>query len=169
MAFAALLGILLIVLLAGVPIAYAIGGLAVIGNQWFGATSFTRLAVRARQRRGDAGIYVHQPVDPGYREHPKDSRRSDHEPQRGRAGGGVPEDAHQGAHSGRIAEIRFAHVRDQQCRPPVQHGEEFLPDWVGIGHVYLHGQRDHGYLADPQHRIVLLRHVPPPSVRTGSV
>ncbi len=44
MAFAALLGILLIVLLAGVPIAYAIGGLAVIGNQWFGATSFTRLA-----------------------------------------------------------------------------------------------------------------------------
>src|SRR5437764_304282 len=44
MAFAALLGILLLVLLAGVPIAYAIGGLAVIGNQWFGATSFTRLA-----------------------------------------------------------------------------------------------------------------------------
>lgn len=44
MAFAALLGILLMVLLAGVPIAYAIGGLAVIGNQWFGATSFTRLA-----------------------------------------------------------------------------------------------------------------------------
>jgi hypothetical protein len=72
--------------------------------------------------------------------------------------------AHQGAHSGRIAEIRFAHVRDQQYRALVQHGEEFLPDWVGIGHVYLHGQRDHGYVADPQRRIALSRHVPPPSV-----
>lgn len=44
MAFAFLLVILLAVLLAGVPIAYAIGGLAILGNQWFGATSFTRLA-----------------------------------------------------------------------------------------------------------------------------
>ena len=44
MAFAVLLLILLGVLLAGVPIAFAIGGLAILGNQWFGATSFTRLA-----------------------------------------------------------------------------------------------------------------------------
>ncbi|MBU1440817.1 MAG: TRAP transporter large permease [Gammaproteobacteria bacterium] len=44
MAFGILLLILLAVLLAGVPIAYAIGGLSILGNQWFGATSFTRLA-----------------------------------------------------------------------------------------------------------------------------
>ena len=44
MAFAFLLLILLAVLLAGVPIAYAIGGLSILGNQWFGATSFARLA-----------------------------------------------------------------------------------------------------------------------------
>ena len=44
MAFGVLLLILLAVLLAGVPIAYAIGGLSILGNQWFGATSFTRLA-----------------------------------------------------------------------------------------------------------------------------
>ena len=123
-----------------------------------------RLAGRPGQRRGDAGIYVHQPVDPGYREHPLDGRRADHEPHRRSAGVGVPEGAHQGAYPGRIAEIRFAHVRDQQCRALVQHGEEFLPDGVGIGHVYLRGQRDHGYLTDPQHRIALTRHVPPPSV-----
>lgn len=44
MAFAALLGLLMLVLLLGVPIAYAIGGLAVLGNFWFDATSFARLA-----------------------------------------------------------------------------------------------------------------------------
>ncbi|KQP44655.1 TRAP transporter large permease [Pseudorhodoferax sp. Leaf274] len=44
MAFGFLLLALLAVLLAGVPIAYAIGGLAMVGNQWFGATSFARLA-----------------------------------------------------------------------------------------------------------------------------
>ncbi|ABD71882.1 TRAP dicarboxylate transporter- DctM subunit [Rhodoferax ferrireducens T118] len=44
MAFAVLLFILLLILLTGVPIAYAIGGIAVLGNQWFDATSFTRLA-----------------------------------------------------------------------------------------------------------------------------
>jgi len=35
---------LLLILLAGVPIAYAIGGVAMLGNHWFDATSFTRLA-----------------------------------------------------------------------------------------------------------------------------
>lgn len=44
MAFAVLLSLLLLVLLTGVPIAYAIGGMAMLGNQWFDATSFTRLA-----------------------------------------------------------------------------------------------------------------------------
>jgi C4-dicarboxylate transporter, DctM subunit len=44
MEFAVLLIILLAVLLIGVPIAFAIGGLAILGNEWFGATSFTRLA-----------------------------------------------------------------------------------------------------------------------------
>ena len=44
MAFAALLGLLMLVLLLGVPIAYAIGGLAVLGNFWFDATSLARLA-----------------------------------------------------------------------------------------------------------------------------
>jgi hypothetical protein len=65
------------------------------------------------------------------------------------AGGGTPEYADQSAHSGRIAEIRLAHVRDQQYRALVQHGEEFLLEGLGIGHVNLRGQRDHGYLADP--------------------
>ncbi len=44
MSFALLLLLLLFVLALGVPIAYAIGGIAVLGNQWFGATSFGRLA-----------------------------------------------------------------------------------------------------------------------------
>lgn len=44
MAFVVLLSLLLLVLLTGVPIAYAIGGMAMLGNQWFNATSFTRLA-----------------------------------------------------------------------------------------------------------------------------
>ncbi len=44
MAFGILLLILLVVLSLGVPIAYAIGGIAMLGNQWLNATSFTRLA-----------------------------------------------------------------------------------------------------------------------------
>lgn len=44
MEFVVLLGVLLLVLLIGVPIAYAIGGMAMLGNEWFGATSFARLA-----------------------------------------------------------------------------------------------------------------------------
>src|SRR4029077_6256978 len=62
---------------------------------------------------------------------------------------------------GRIAEVRRAHVRDQQSRARVHNGEEFFLDGVGNGYVYLLGQCDHGYLADPQHRKALLRHVPP--------
>lgn len=44
MSFLFLLALMLVVLLVGVPIAYTIGGVAMLGNAWFGATSFTRLA-----------------------------------------------------------------------------------------------------------------------------
>lgn len=44
MGFILLMGLLLIVLVLGVPIAYAISGIAILGNHWFEASSFARLA-----------------------------------------------------------------------------------------------------------------------------
>lgn len=44
MGFLLLMGLLLVALILGVPIAYAIGGVAMLGNYWFDATSFARLA-----------------------------------------------------------------------------------------------------------------------------
>jgi hypothetical protein len=121
-----------------------------------------RLSIRAGERHGHVRIDIHQAIDAGNCHYPLYRRGGDDQAHDAVSSLGPAERAQQGLHPGRVAESGHAQVRDQHGRTLIEDREQVLADRVGVGDVYLRGQRHDGRLAEPQYRQAINRHVRPP-------